>query len=152
MFGKMKGERLEIKNDSAFSLKHLYTQGVHDSVADIQAIASSDKKTAWIMVWNYYDDDLPSAPSPVTIQLNNIPANYIRIKEYMIDEEHSNSYTRWKKMGAPQNVSKEQMDILEKAGKLQQVGEEKKKIQKGIYKKTILLRRQAVSLLELSWN
>ena len=151
MFGKMKGARLEVENDHAFSLQHLYTQGVHDSVDDIQAIASSDKKSAWIMVWNYYDDDLPAAPASVTIQLNNIPANIIRIKEYRIDEDHSNSYTTWKRIGSPQQVSQEQLTILERSGKLQQVGDEKKKIQQGSYRKRILLPRQAVSLFELSW-
>ena len=152
LFGKMKGERLTVENDSAFSLEHLYTKGVHEGVADIHAIATADKKSAWIMVWNYYDDDLPAAPASVTIHLNNLPAGKINIKEYRIDESHSNSYTVWKKMGSPQQVTKEQYTILEKAGKLQQVAEDKnKKVQKGSFSKAITLPRQAVSLLEVTW-
>jgi xylan 1,4-beta-xylosidase len=152
MFGKMKGDKLTVENDSAFTLQHLYTKGVHDSVADIHAVASADKKSAWVMVWNYYDDDLPSTQASVTIHVNNLPNNKINIKEYRIDESHSNAYTAWKKMGSPQQVTKEQYSILEKEGKLQMIGrEEARKIEKGTLSKTIVLPRQAVSLLELTW-
>jgi xylan 1,4-beta-xylosidase len=152
LFGKMRGERLAVENDSAFSLQQLLTKGVHDSLADIHALASGNSRSAYVMVWNYYDDDLPTAPATVSIRVKNIPAKSIGIKEYRIDEKSSNAYTVWKEMGSPQQVSKEQYAILEKAGKLKQVSEEKKKpVQKGAFAKTISLPRQGVSLIELQW-
>jgi xylan 1,4-beta-xylosidase len=152
MFGKMKGERLRVENDSAFTLEHLYTKGVHDAVADIHALASGDQKSAWVMVWHYHDDDLPAAPASVTIQVKNIPAKRVSVKEYRVDEQASNAYTVWKGMGSPQQVSNEQYAVLEKSGKLKQIADEKRKaVQKGSYTRTIVLPRQAVSLIEVSW-
>jgi xylan 1,4-beta-xylosidase len=152
LFGKMKGERLTVENDKAFSPEQLIAKGVHDSIADVNALASSDKKSAYVMVWNYYDDDLPAAPASVTIQVKNIPAKNVSIKEYRIDEQASNAYTVWKEMGSPQKVTNEQYAILEKAGKLKEVANEKKKpVQKGTFTKTVSLPRQAVSLIELQW-
>lgn len=151
LFGKMKGERLAVQNDRAFTLAQLLTNGVHDSVADIHALASGNKKSAFVMLWNYYDDDLPAALSAATIEIKNIPAKNITVKEYRIDEQNSNAYTVWKGMGSPQQVSNEQYATLEKAGKLKQVAEEKMAIQQGSYTKTISLPRQAVSLIELRW-
>jgi xylan 1,4-beta-xylosidase len=152
MFGKMRGERLPVENGNAFSLEQLMKKGVHDSIADIHAIASGNRRTAYVMVWHYYDDDLPAAPASVTIQVKNIPAKRISVKEYRVDEQASNAYTSWKKIGSPQQVSKEQYEVLEKSGKLKQVAEERKRsIQKGSYSKTIILPRQAVTLIELQW-
>ena len=141
-----------VENDSAFSLEQLYTKGVHDGAADIHAIASTDQKSAWVMVWNYYDDDLPSTSTPVTIHLNNLPGNKISLREYRIDTTHSNAYTAWKQMGSPQQVTKEQYATLEKTGKLQTLSnEEGKKIANRSFTKTIVLPRQGVSLLEFTW-
>lgn len=152
MFGKMKGDRLAVQNDSAFSLEHLYTKGVRNGVADIQAIASTDKKSVWVMVWNYYDDDVQTTLASVTVHLKNLPSDKISIKEYRIDESHSNAYTVWKKMGSPQDVTKEQYAVLEKAGKLQTIAVKSgAKIQNGNFSETLVLPRQAVSLLEVSW-
>ncbi|HEU4902087.1 MAG TPA: beta-xylosidase [Flavisolibacter sp.] len=152
MFGKMKGERLAVENDSVFSFEQLIKKGVHDSVADIQALASGNNRSAYVMVWNYYDDDQPAAPAAVTLQVKNIPAKKVSIKEYRIDEQASNAYSAWKSMGSPQQVSREQYAILENAGKLKQVsGEKRQPVRKGTLIKTISLPRQAVSLVELQW-
>ena len=152
LFGKMRGERLAVENDSAFSLQQLLAKGVHDSLADIHALASGNNRSAYIMVWNYYDDDLPAPPAAVSVRVRNIPAKNVSIKEYRIDEKNSNAYTVWKAMGSPQQVSAMQYATLEKAGKLKQVSDEKNKpVQKGVVTKTISLPRQAVSLLEIQW-
>ena len=152
MFGKMKGERLAVENEKALSLQLLTTKGVHDSLADIQAFAAGDKKSAYVLVWNYYDDDLPAALATVTIQVKNIPAKKVSVTEYRIDEQASNAYTVWKAMGSPQQVSKAQYATLEKAGKLKQVSEEKQSaVRNGELAKTISLPRQGVSLIEVKW-
>jgi xylan 1,4-beta-xylosidase len=71
------------------------------------------------MVWNYHDDGIEGDSVPVKIAIKNIPAKTAVWQEFRIDEEHSNAYTVWKKMGSPQSVTAEQYKILEKAGKLQ---------------------------------
>jgi len=97
MFGKMKGKELLVENDNAFSSEHLRTTGVHDSVADVSAMATTSEKSAYILLWNYYDDDTLAPDATVKLQLNNIPGRKVIVNEYRIDEEHSNSYTAWKK-------------------------------------------------------
>jgi xylan 1,4-beta-xylosidase len=37
---------------------------------------------------------------------------------YRVDQEHSNAYDVWKKMGSPQNPTAKQCSQLEKAGQL----------------------------------
>lgn len=151
MFGKMKGQRLAVENNKAFSLEALQTTGVHDSLADIHALASVDGKKAWIMVWNYYDDDLPASPATVSLIVNHLPGKKVRVREYRIDQENSNAYTVWKKLGSPQQVTTEQYKQLEKAGMLKELTDQRQTVQNGVLRKTLLLPRQAVSLLELSW-
>jgi xylan 1,4-beta-xylosidase len=72
--------------------------------------------------------------------------------QYRIDDEHSNSYEVWKKMGSPQAPTKEQISILEKAGGLQTMGAaEKLKVDNGKLVFDILLPRQAVGLIKIDW-
>jgi xylan 1,4-beta-xylosidase len=128
------------------------TKGVHDSISDLYAFASADKKLAYILLWNSYDDDISGTPAKVNLQLSAIPATIIDISWYGIDEVNSNSYSRWKKMGSPQNVSIEQYAELEKAGKLKQViRQQKVHVRKGLFSTSVTLQRQAVSLIKISW-
>ncbi|MBD0287991.1 MAG: beta-xylosidase, partial [Flavisolibacter sp.] len=107
---------------------------------------------AYIMVWNYYDDDTPAPAASVQLQVTNVPAKKVRIEEYRIDEQHSNAYTLWKKMGSPQQVTDAQYKELEKAGKLQLFSKPYKgQIREGVYTATVRLPRQAVSLIKISW-
>lgn len=151
MFGLMRGERLQVQNDKALPIEHLVTKGVHDSIADVHALATTDSKSAYIMLWNYYDDDLPAPDAKVHIALNAVPGQKAGIKQYSIDQVNSNSYTAWKQMGSPQNVSKEQYAELEKAGKLKMVSNQKAKITNGSLSTDLQLARQAVVLLEITW-
>jgi len=151
MFGMMEGERLKVENDKAFTLEQLLTKGVHDSIADVQALATVNKKTAYIMVWNYYDDDVSTADSKVNLQVHSIPGKKIKIEEYSIDETNSNAYTLWKKMGSPQNVTPQQYAELEKAGKLKLVRQQKANVKGGVLSFALRLPRQSVKLLKLMW-
>jgi xylan 1,4-beta-xylosidase len=152
LFGKMKGNRIEVDNNRAFSTQQLYSKGVHDSLPDVHAIASAEGNRAWVLLWNYYDDDLPAADAAVLVSMKNIPAKKISIKEFRVDRNNSNAYTVWKDLGSPQQVTEQQYAQLEKAGMLRELpGTIKKKIKKGIYSAKMLLPRQAVSLLEISW-
>ncbi len=152
MFGQIRGKQLIVENDKAFSAEYLRTKGVHDSVADVSAMATADNKAAYILFWNYYDEDTLAPDATVKLQLKNVPAKKVIINQYQIDENHSNSYTTWKKMGSPQQVSKEQYSILEKSGKLQSYQKQKAVlIQNGAFNTNINLPGHAVSLLKISW-
>jgi len=151
MFGMMRGDFLKVENDKAFGLEQLLTTGVHDSIADVQALATADKKTAFIIVWNYYDDDVQAADAKVNLQISAIPAKKIKIEEYSIDETNSNAYTLWKKLGSPQKVTPEQYAQLEKTGKLKLIAQRRVVGKTGITSIPIQMQRQSVKLLKLSW-
>lgn len=152
MFGKMKGARLALENNQSLSLEHLRTQGVHNNKADVQGLATGSEREAFVMLWNYYDDDTPGPATKVQLQLNHLPSKKVRVEEYRIDDQHSNAYSLWKKMGAPQKVSAEQYKELEKEGKLRLATKpSKQRVKGGEYTETFMLPRQAVTLLKLSW-
>jgi xylan 1,4-beta-xylosidase len=74
------------------------------------------------------------------------------LHHYRVDNDHSNSYEVWKKMGSPQNPTPQQYTDLEKAGQLQLLTspewitpEEDSLLLK------FKLPRQGVSLLKLSY-
>ena len=152
MFGQMKGKQLTVENDHAFSLDQLLTKGVHDSIADVNALAIAGDKTAYVLLWNYYDDDVFAPDATVKLKLHNVPAKKVTVKQYSIDEDHSNSYTVWKEMGSPQQVSKEQYKILEKFGKLQSYRKPYAGIvNNGVFDADVHLPAHAVSLVKIDW-
>jgi xylan 1,4-beta-xylosidase len=152
MFGKMSGKRAEVQSPRMTPLQNIVDSSVRGPQTEIGALASIDKKTAGIMVWNYHDLDLQGTGEPVELSIEGIPASLVTITHYTIDSEHSNSYEVWKKMGSPQNPTKEQIATLEKAGQLETVGRPvKKSVKGGKLVVDISLPRQAVSLVKLDW-
>jgi xylan 1,4-beta-xylosidase len=152
MFAKMKGNRVAVESERMYSLQMILDSSVRGAKTDIGALASKDKKTGAIMVWNYHDDDKKGASEPVEIIINGIPGSTVTLTHYRIDSEHSNSYEVWKKMGSPQNPDSKQIVALEKAGQLEILGKASKlKVLSGNAKIAIELPRQGVSLLKLDW-
>jgi len=152
MFGKMSGKRVAVKSDRMKPLEEIIEKSVQGEQPEIGALASIDKKTAGIMVWNYHDLDQQGAAEQIRLQLSGIPKKKVTVTHYTIDSEHSNSYEVWKKMGSPQNPSVEQIATLEKSGQLATVGKAKKMdVKNGELVVEIALQRQAVSLLKLDW-
>jgi xylan 1,4-beta-xylosidase len=151
MFGMMKGKRVQTESNGMYTLKMVLDSSVRGKT-DIGAIASKDEKTAAIMVWNYHDEDKQATPAPVEIAIENVPSKQVKLTHYRIDQEHSNSYEVWKKMGSPQNPSSAQVKQLEKAGMLQTMGKAQKiKTTSGKAIIPISIPRQGVSLLKLDW-
>jgi xylan 1,4-beta-xylosidase len=105
------------------------------------------------MVWNYHDDNIIQAASDVEVKIKDFPVGRATLSHYRIDQEFSNSYEVWKKMGSPQNPSSEQYAELEEAGQLQLMGApELIKTKDGEVVIDFQLPRQGVSLLKISWN
>ena len=151
MFGKMKGQRLKVQSNRMYPLQEVMTSSVRGNT-DIGALASKEGNTAAVMVWNYHDEDKQAPAEPVSIALSNLAGKKIKMVEYRIDSDHSNSYEVWKKMGSPQNPTPQQIATLEKAGMLQTIGKPLNiKVINGKAALNIQLPRQAVSLLQLSW-
>lgn len=153
MFAMMRGERLSVKSDAAVPISTVLEKGIHDGEPDIDAMASHDNKDAWVLVWNYYDDELPHPPSPVRVVFHGIHGGKVLVEHYRVDEQHSNSYALWKKMGEPQQVNDESYHLLEQAGQLQLLTSPEwvKVSSEGTMSLDFSLPRRGVSLLHIRW-
>jgi xylan 1,4-beta-xylosidase len=152
MFGMMQGNRVEVKQDLAYNLEQVRDTSVRGEKADINALAAKTGHTATVMVWNYHDNNIPAPASPVTVKLQGLPAGRLLLHHYRIDQEFSNSYERWKKMGSPRNPGTEQVAELEQAGQLQLLTSPQwVTTSNGEAVIAMHLPRQGVSLLQLSW-
>jgi xylan 1,4-beta-xylosidase len=152
MFGKMSGKRVAVQSNRMTALQEIVDNSVRGEQSEIGALASVDRKTAGIMLWNYHDLDLSGTVEPVRVSISGISATKVTVTHYAIDSQHSNSYEVWKKMGSPQNPTTAQIATLEKAGQLETVGNpQKRDVKAGSLVIDIALPRQAVSLLKLDW-
>jgi len=151
MFSKMDGFRLPVASDHAVSLPDLLRSGVRGK-PDVSALAAMDGKKITVMAWHYHDDDLRGPDAEVRIDLLGAPKGVPKVKRYLIDETHSNSFTAWQAMGSPQQPTAEQIATLEQACKLAEVEEAPRFIEEEKLSAVMLtLPRQGVSLLELEW-
>jgi xylan 1,4-beta-xylosidase len=154
MFAKMSGQRLAVESSPGLTAELIRTSNVRNNNADVSALASLDKNKLAVMVWHYYDDDLPGPSADVDLTLDGLPKNgSATVTQYLIDADHSNSYEAWKRMGSPMQPTPEQYAQLEKAGQLGQAGApEKIKVENGNAAMKLKLARQAVALLVLKWD
>jgi xylan 1,4-beta-xylosidase len=152
MFGMMKGNRVKAESNRMYPLKTVLDSGFRSTQTDIGTMATRDQHSAAIMVWNYHDEDKQAPGEPIKISVNGVPAQKVTITEYRIDNEHSNSYEVWKKMGSPKSPTLAQITELEKAGQLKIMGKpDKVNTDNGIVNVNISLPRQGVSLVKLDW-
>jgi xylan 1,4-beta-xylosidase len=150
MLGMMKGKRLSVKGNFDYDFKSICDSSVRGIKTDINALASKSKNSIAILLWNYHDKDIQDDGSPVSITVNNISEKSAVLYHYRIDNNHSNSYDVWKKMGSPQNPTSEQIEKLEKSGQLEMLNEPARiKIENNQFKIKMQLPRQAVSLLKI---
>ncbi|HEY1054794.1 MAG TPA: beta-xylosidase [Emticicia sp.] len=152
MFGQMSGKRVEVKGNMKYDFKMVRDSSVRGKNADINALASKDVNSAAVMLWHYHDDDVTAKDAPVEIDLRGLPAGKIQFYHYRIDDENSNAYEVWKKMGSPEKPTKEQIATLEKAGQLTLLSSPSYvKTNNGSLKVNLKLPRQGVSLLKFDW-
>lgn len=152
MYGMMKGKRVEALSNQAYLLQTILDSSIRTK-NDIGVLASKDKNTAAVMLWNYHDDDKQTPTEEIRVIIDHVTAKKAVLTQYRIDNEHSNSYEVWKKMGSPQQPSDGQINDLEKAGQLQVTGKpERLIVENGIINIDTSLPAQAVSLFKLEWE
>jgi xylan 1,4-beta-xylosidase len=121
----------------------------------VSALASLDQNRLSILVWHYHDDDVPGPDAAVDLTVGGLlPAHSeARLTHYRIDEEHSNAFAAWKRLGSPQAPTPGQYVQLEKAGQLESLAAPSLlHVIDGQVKITFMLPRQAVSLLVFELN
>jgi xylan 1,4-beta-xylosidase len=105
MTGLMRGDRVPAASDGA---------------PGIDALATRSRDEVAVLVWNYFQDDVPGPDAPVKLDVAGLPnATRALVRHYRIDGTHSNAYALWKQLGSPQSPTPEQYAALEGAGQLQ---------------------------------
>jgi xylan 1,4-beta-xylosidase len=119
MLSRMSGQRVEAESDGGVPLDVILRDGVR-SKPDVAALASLDRNKLCLLVWHYHDDDVSGPAAQVELELSQLPVRSGRatLRHYRIDENHSNAFTEWQRMGSPQQPTPAQYARLEKAGQL----------------------------------
>ncbi|PWK80053.1 xylan 1,4-beta-xylosidase [Mucilaginibacter oryzae] len=152
MLGMMKGKRLKVSGNNMYTLKAVADSSIRGKNTDIGALAAAGKKEVTLLLWNYHDDDLRDTARTVKIRVDHLPPTPVKLTQYRIDNECSNAYEVWKKMGSPQQPTTAQIKQLETAGQLQKYGKPATfSTKSGVGAATVLLPRQGVALLKFSW-
>lgn len=154
MFGRMGGQRVAAQSSAQIPLDAILKEGVRGD-PDIGALASIEGKKLNVMVWNYHDDDVPGPEASVDLAVNGLPlaAGEAQLTHYRIDENHSNSYVAWQRMGSPAAPTREQYRQLEQAGRLALLETPAAiSIHDGHASLTFTLPRHGISLLILEWK
>lgn len=131
MWGMMSGDVVETNSSGQVPLDVVLDEGVRGGDTDVGAVASfnASTETVYVFVWSYHDQDLEFPDADVTIELQGLPATFsnntngVTCTHYRIDNDHSNSYSRWQAMGSPQAPSDEQYQELVQAGKLEAIAQ-----------------------------
>jgi len=154
MAALMKGDRVRVESSGAVPLDSILAGGVR-ATPDVDGLAVRSGHELSVMLWNYFDDDVPAPDAPVELALAGLPpgAGRVLVRHYRIDATHSNAYTAWKNLGSPQSPSPDQYSALESAGQLQLLESPRwVDARGGQAELRFTLPRQAVSLVQVSWE
>ena len=159
MFSKMSGRRIAVTSSHEIPLNTIIQSGVRGAQPDVTALASLDvaANRMAIMVWHYHDDDVPGPVADVSLALAGLPAaatGTARLTHWRIDDEHSNAYSAWKKMGSPAGPNANQYRQLVAAGQLAKLADAPTAVTvaEGTATLKFALPRQGVSLVLLEWG
>jgi xylan 1,4-beta-xylosidase len=154
MFARMKGNRVAAESSAESGLEVIMNEGVRGT-PDVGSIASLDAKKLFILIWHYHDDDLPGPDAAVDLIATGLPLGVHggKLTHFRIDEEHSNAYAAWKRLGSPAAPTRRQYGLLEEAGLLASMGAPMRiHIENRATTLKFNLPRKAVSLLVLEWK
>ena len=151
MLGMMAGDRVAVNSTGAAALDSITSGGVKDG-PDINAMASADARSVAVLVSNYHDSGKPGPAASVDLNITGLPKGRLLVQHYRVDNENSNSYEAWKKMGSPAQPSKEQYAQLEQAGQLHLLDSPRWiSAENGGTRVTFDLPRHGVSLIRVTW-
>jgi xylan 1,4-beta-xylosidase len=151
MLGQMRGDFVSVESSGALPLDTVRDSGVRQQ-PDVNAIATRNERSVWVLVWNYHDDDAAGPAADVDLSVDHVASGAVVVTHARVDADHSNAYEAWKRMGAPQTPTPDQYAQLEQAGRLAQTGPPQRlAASDGRVQLAFALPRQAVSLITIAW-
>ncbi len=153
MFSLMQGRQIAAKSSAQIPLQAIVRDGVR-AAPDIGVLATQvdhrgDHRIA-ALIWHYHDDDVSGPDAAIHLSIAGLRKHFnpASLTHYRIDEQHSNAYAAWHRMGAPIAPDKAQYHELQAAGQLQMLAPAAPiDIQAGSAEINFVLPRQGVSLL-----
>jgi xylan 1,4-beta-xylosidase len=153
MFSRMSGRQIEVNSDHAVPLEMMLKEGVR-AAPEVSALACLGDRKLCVLLWHYHDDDLPGPEANVDLSISDLPeaSRPAKCLHFRIDDDHSNAFRAWQRMGSPQPPTAEQYRRLEETGRLATVpAPQNAGVSDGRVNVSLRLPRQAVSLLEWVW-
>jgi xylan 1,4-beta-xylosidase len=155
MYALMGPERLPAASTGEVPLTDIIDRGVRGS-PDVGVLASRGSRKITVMVWHYHDDDVAGPDAVVSLALAGLPADVTSAKltHYRIDQNHSNAYAEWLRLGSPVAPDPKQYAALEQAGNLATLEDAPASVALANGKATLefKLPRQGVSLVVVEWQ
>ena len=116
LLGRLAGTRLPLTSSGARALDDILADGVRGQ-PDVDGMATLDGDAVQVLVWNYHDDLVTVAATPVHLTIN-VPASFgssVRVSHLRVDESHGDAYTVWVSQGMPASPSAAQVAALQQA-------------------------------------
>lgn len=154
MYALMGPERVRATSSAEVPLETIIRDGVR-TAPDVGVLASRAPGQVAIMVWHYHDDDVSGPDAAVTLALTGLPAGVgnATVTHYRIDQQHSNAYAEWLRMGSPIAPDPAQYAAMQRASELATLPVTPSTLGLGGGTATLefTLPRQGVSLLVVRW-
>jgi xylan 1,4-beta-xylosidase len=123
---------------------------VLDSTAPILATATPGG--LHLMAWNYQPDETSHDTLRAVLTVLHVPVHAVHLREFRIDDTHSNAYTAWLRMGSPQAPTAAQVAALQHASGLEAIGAVRTvRVKDGRLAIPVVLPARAVSLFLVAW-
>ncbi len=131
----------------------MLTVKTSESNGNVIAYASRDKNRITVVVTNYQSDQINNEgiTYPVSLNINMPwkPNTKLTIKHWRIDQDHSNAYTIFKKLGAPALPNPIEVDEIKSRMRLELMNNPETKQAGDLKNITFQLPCNAVSLIEI---
>jgi xylan 1,4-beta-xylosidase len=116
LLGRLAGTRLAVTSSGAHSLSDLLENGMRGD-PEIDALATLNGDSVQVLVWNYHDDLVPVAATPVHLSVR-LPGSFgarATVSHLRVDDSHGDAYTVWVSQGMPSQPSAAQVAALKQA-------------------------------------
>jgi xylan 1,4-beta-xylosidase len=117
LLGSLSGDRLQsVTSSGALTLASILANSVRQQ-ADVDAMATLNGLEVQVLVWNYHDDLVTTAATPVHLSVQ-VPAAFgptAMVTHMRVDDTHGDAYTVWGSQGSPAAPSAAQLTQLQQA-------------------------------------
>jgi xylan 1,4-beta-xylosidase len=116
LLGSLAGTRLPVTSSGAATLDSILANSVRGN-PDIDAMATLNGQSIQVLVWNYHDDLVTVAASPVqlTVKVPSAFGSSVTVSHMRVDDSHGDAYTVWTSQGSPAAPSAAQIQALQAA-------------------------------------